>query len=136
MEGPDRDELDRLLARSAPAPPAGLQALLLRRAAVSRRAGRLTLALAGDGAALLGLGLLSLLLIRSMESTGGLELLRLAVADRSLVQRYPGEYATAVMQAVPWHLVATQALDLLAVVLLTRYLVHAAEPPSGGRLRS
>jgi hypothetical protein len=121
------DDLDRLLSRSVPAPPAGLQARVVRRSAVAARAGRLTLALAGY---LVSLGLLVVLAAhigRAVTAGGARDLITLAVQDRSLVLDYPWEYTLAVVQALPWPSLAALAATLVALRVLIRYLLSATD---------
>ncbi len=127
MHRPDADDLDRLTAWNAP-PPADLGGRVLRRLAVARHAGRLALALAAYALCLLALGLLAVAAGRQAAAAGAVDLVALAVQDRSLVQAYPGEFGRALVAALPWTLLAALALDLLALAGLTRYLLRATEP--------
>ncbi len=126
MNGSPDDDLDRLLTGAASAPH-GLEMRVARRLAVARRSGRLLLALIGYALALPALAVLALLTGRAAAHSGARDLILLAIEDRALVRAYPGEYLNALVQAVPWALVCALAVDLLVVIVLNRYLLHATD---------
>jgi hypothetical protein len=128
----DHDDLDRLLAETTPPPPPDLAARVLRRAAVVRRRGRLTAALTLDAAALLALVLLAAHLGQAVVSDGLAELLALAVQDRALLRDHATDLAWAIVLAAPWPHVLAVAADLLAITVLTAYLLRAAPMAATG----
>jgi hypothetical protein len=128
----ERDDLDRLLEQAAPAAPEELPGRTLRRLAVARRSGRLLLAIMAEVVALAALAALAGLVGRAATSAGAVDLLRIAAEDRSLVAAEPSSFGLALIQTAPWRAVLALALDVLAVVVLTGYLLNAATLSAAG----
>jgi hypothetical protein len=129
----DHDDLDHLLAETAPRPPADLAARVLRRVALERRRGRLIAALALDAAAFIVLAVLAALLGRAAASDGLTDLLALAAEDHTLLRDHTADMAWAIALAAPWQHVLAVVVDLLVITVLTGYLLRAVPPapPTG-----
>lgn len=121
------DDLDHLLSDPL-TPPPDLAPRILRRAGIVRRSRRLWFALASELAALAVLAALALLLGRALVSGDSGALLTFVLNDLSAVRGQPDVFVVALADAIPWRLVFALAVDLLAVVLLTGYLLRASTP--------
>lgn len=124
----ERDELDVLLRHAEPAAPAGLQARMLQRAVFERRSRWLYALMAVDLTALAVLPLIALAIGDAVAGAGAGEVLRMLAEDQYLLRQTPNEVLQALMQALPWLLIAALCVDVLVVVLVSRVLLHALTP--------
>jgi hypothetical protein len=129
------DDIDRLFARLE---PIDVPADLLGRVAAATWAGkpagappvRRGLWLALDAAAIVLLALVSLSFGMELDESGALDLLGLMLVDAGTMRDGLGALLEALLQALPWPLLALLAVNLIAVVVFSQLALRGAARPA------